>query len=190
MKRALLVVCVVACSSSKPQPITMPAAPCASTSQNEQLYAKGAELEKLGRWEEAANTYQKYVLAMGDAMTYIDRSSMELRIEQLREKSWPKSDGPKTPVKIDAAIPEPPRDGPCSQAYLEGIYEQAIACWRDDYAKTKNPLDLLYGARAYEYQHVIHPAIDLLERFLEVVEIGGDGRRAVEARIANLRRQR
>jgi hypothetical protein len=90
MKTALLFLCVVACSSPKPEASPPSPSVAHSTeppSQNEQLYAKGSELEKQGRWEEAANAYQKYVFAMGDAMTHIDRMSMELRIKQLREKA-------------------------------------------------------------------------------------------------------
>ena len=85
----MVVACVVACSSPKPTPAAAPSASVTAPppSQNEQLYAKGEQLEKEGRWEEAANTYQKYVLAMGDALSYMDRSSMELRIKQLREKA-------------------------------------------------------------------------------------------------------
>lgn len=86
MKRALLFF-LIACSSPKPEPAAAPPVSSAEASQNEQLYAKGAELEKQGRWDEAANAYQKYVFAMGDAMTHIDRMSMELRIKQLREKA-------------------------------------------------------------------------------------------------------
>ena len=92
MKRALLLFFVLGCSDPKPEPVAPSPTPSAQPSssqpsQNEQLYAKGEALEKEGRWEEAANTYQKYVLAMGDALSYMDRSSMELRIKQLREKA-------------------------------------------------------------------------------------------------------
>lgn len=80
----LLIVFIVACSNSPPANEPKPAP---APSQNEQLYAKGEALEKEGRFEEAANVYQKYVLAMGDALSYMDRSSMELRIKQLREKA-------------------------------------------------------------------------------------------------------
>lgn len=88
----VLVLCIASCSSPRLEHAAPSATPPASRapsppSQNEQLYAEGAALEKAGRWEDAANTYQKYVFAMGDALSYIDRSSMELRIEQLREKA-------------------------------------------------------------------------------------------------------
>lgn len=86
--KKIVVALLVACTDPKPAPASPPpAASSAQPSQNEQLYAKGEQLEKEGRWEEAANAYQKYVFAMGDALTYIDRSSMELRIKQLREKA-------------------------------------------------------------------------------------------------------
>ena len=94
MKRTLFLFLFVACSNPQPS-ATQPSSTSTSTStstkpspsQNEQLYAKGEELEKAGKWEEAANTYQKYVFAMGDGLSYMDRSSMELRIKQLREKA-------------------------------------------------------------------------------------------------------
>lgn len=87
--RAVVLFFVLGCSDPKPAaslPLTT-STPSAQPSQNEQLYAKGEALEKAGQWEEAANTYQKYVFAMGDALSYMDRSSMELRIKQLREKA-------------------------------------------------------------------------------------------------------
>jgi hypothetical protein len=90
MSRAALLALVVGCGGPSPPASKTPTpaeAPSAQPSENEQLYAKGAELEKDGRWEDAANVYQKYVFAMGDALTTIDRSSMELRIKQLREKA-------------------------------------------------------------------------------------------------------
>ena len=90
MNQGIACAILIGCASSQSTPTSAPApAPTASQapSQNEQLYAKGAELEKEGRWEEAANVYQKYVLAMGDALSYMDRSSMELRIKQLRERA-------------------------------------------------------------------------------------------------------
>ena len=87
-KAPLAHVFLLGCSDPKPPASPTPTpSPSAQPSQNEQLYAKGAELEKAGKWEEAANTYQKYVFAMGDALSYMDRSSMELRIKQLREKA-------------------------------------------------------------------------------------------------------
>lgn len=97
MKRIVLLF-ALGCANPKPEPepatpprgpSTQPSQPAqpAQPSQNEQLYAKGEALEKAGKWEEAANTYQKYVFAMGDALSYMDRSSMELRIKQLREKA-------------------------------------------------------------------------------------------------------
>lgn len=57
------------------------------TGNPELLYEIGSALERLGRSKDAADTYQKYVLAKGDMLTYIDRSSMELRIKELREKA-------------------------------------------------------------------------------------------------------
>jgi hypothetical protein len=90
MTRAALLALVVGCGGPSPPPGAAPTpaeAPTARPSENERLYARGAELEKEGRWEEAANVYQKYVFAMGDALSYIDRSSMELRVKQLREKA-------------------------------------------------------------------------------------------------------
>lgn len=53
----------------------------------EALYDHARRLEEEGRWGEAASAYQRYLFAKGDSLSYIDRSSMELRITQLREKA-------------------------------------------------------------------------------------------------------
>jgi tetratricopeptide (TPR) repeat protein len=189
MRRALLFL-LLGCSSPSPAPpAATPATPCpsaasASPSQNEQLYAKGSELEKEGRWEEAAATYQKYVLAMGDGLTHTDRSSMEVRILALREKVWPKIEGPRKPMKLPDELHVPP--GPCTTAYSEARYEQAVACWRDDYLKTKQPADVFFAARAYELNHTLEAAIDLYTRFLEAADVGAD-ESGVRAKIADVR---
>ena len=186
MKR-MLVALLVACGEPRPVPASPPpAASTAQPSQNEQLYAKGDALEKEGRWEEAANTYQKYVLAMGNGLTHTDRMSMEVRIIALREKVWPKPDGPPKAVTLPADFEPPRHAGPCAESYETGKYDEAIACWRDDYVRTKNPLDILYAARASELNMLLRPAVDLYERFLEAADVGND-RRVIEARITVLR---
>lgn len=55
----------------------------AADARPEILYDIGACLEKMGRREEAAATYERYLRADKD-ISHIDRMSMELRIEQLR----------------------------------------------------------------------------------------------------------
>jgi tetratricopeptide (TPR) repeat protein len=180
MKRAVVLLFVLACSGSKPDAASPSAPPSAQSSkqpsENEQLYTKGMQLEKEGRWEEAANAYQKYVFAMGDALTHTDRSSMEVRIIALRKK-----------VKV--AFPfEPPRAGPCSKPYDEGRYEDAASCWRDEYTKTRDPLILLYASRTYELMADVPSALALVERFLAAAD-AGDEQRTIEAR-RNVLRER
>jgi hypothetical protein len=191
MKRAVVLLFVLACSGSKPDAASPSAPPSAQSSkqpsENEQLYTKGMQLEKEGRWEEAANAYQKYVFAMGDALTHTDRSSMEVRIIALREKVWPKPEGP--PKKVKVAFPfEPPRAGPCSKPYDEGRYEDAASCWRDEYTKTRDPLILLYASRTYELMADVPSALALVERFLAAAD-AGDEQRTIEAR-RNVLRER
>ena len=50
------------------------------------LYEHGESLEREGLWEEAASAYQRYLFAKGNTLSYLRRSSLELRIKNLRAK--------------------------------------------------------------------------------------------------------
>lgn len=90
------------------------------------------------------------------------------------------------PKHVVAVTDEPPKDAPCGKPYQEGRYDEAIACWRADYAKTKDPRDILYAARAYQLGANLERSVELYGLFTRVAD-AGDVNVVVSRRIAVLR---
>lgn len=95
MRATLTLALALGCTTPKPEPSSASASASATpisearlavAQSADLLYEHAESLEKEGLWEEAASAYQRYLFAKGDSLSYIRRSSLEVRIKQLREK--------------------------------------------------------------------------------------------------------